>query len=81
MQTPKIIIAVKNQPSLQVTIKEYKHPKATANEPYFVLHFSSFDCFFSSKVLFPTILVVSTIAVALTEQTHPLVEVQSFTNV
>ena len=50
MKIPKIIIAVNNQPSPQVTIKEYKHPKAITDEAYFVLHFSSFDCFLSSKV-------------------------------
>ena len=31
-RTPIIIITVKNQPSPQVIIKEYKHPKATPSE-------------------------------------------------
>ena len=50
MRTPIIIVNVKSHPSPQVTIKEYKHPKATTSEAYFALHFSSFEYFLSSKV-------------------------------
>jgi hypothetical protein len=52
-RTPIIIITVKNQPSPQVTIKEYKHPKETTSEAYFALHFPSFECLLSSKVFSP----------------------------
>ena len=52
-RTPIIIIVVKNQPSPQVMIKEYKHPKATTSEAYFALHFPSFECLLSSKVFSP----------------------------
>ena len=51
--TPIIMIAVKNQLSPQVTIKEYKHPKETTSEAYFALHFPSFECLLSSKVFSP----------------------------